>query len=39
LTHSVEEKEVEDHVDFILDPVLPKEYKDTVAELNRSRTN
>jgi hypothetical protein len=30
---------VEDHGDFILGPVSPKEYKDTVAELNGSRTN
>jgi hypothetical protein len=30
-------REVEAHGDFILGPVSPKEYKDTVAELNRSR--
>jgi hypothetical protein len=30
---------LEDHGDFILGPVSPKEYKDTVAELNGSRTN
>jgi hypothetical protein len=30
---------VEAHGDFILDPVSPKEYKDTVAELNGSQTN
>jgi hypothetical protein len=30
---------VEDHGDFILGPVSPKEYKDTMAELNGSRTN
>jgi hypothetical protein len=30
---------VEDHSNFILGPVSPKEYKDTVAELNGSRTN
>jgi hypothetical protein len=30
---------VEDHGDFILGPVSRKEYKDTVAELNGSRTN
>jgi hypothetical protein len=30
---------VEDHNDFILGPVSPKEYKDTVAELNGSPTN
>jgi hypothetical protein len=29
---------VDDHSDFILGPVSPKEYKDTVAELNGSRT-
>jgi hypothetical protein len=32
-------RKVEDHADFILGPVSPKEYKDTVAELNGSRTN
>jgi hypothetical protein len=30
---------VEDHDDFILGPVSPKEYKDTVAELHGSRSN
>jgi hypothetical protein len=30
---------VEDHGDFIIGPVSPKEYKDTVAKLNGSRTN
>jgi hypothetical protein len=30
---------VEAHGDFILGPVSPKEYKDTVTELNGSRTN
>jgi hypothetical protein len=30
---------VEDHGDFTLGPVSPKEYKDTVADLNGSRTN
>jgi hypothetical protein len=30
---------VEDHGDFILCPVSPKEYKDTVTELNGSRMN
>jgi hypothetical protein len=30
---------VEAHGDFILGPVSPKEYKETVAELNGSRTN
>jgi hypothetical protein len=32
-------RKVEAHGDFILGPVSPKEYKDTVAELNGSRTN
>jgi hypothetical protein len=32
-------RKVEAHGDFILGPVSPKEYKDTVAELNESRTN
>jgi hypothetical protein len=32
-------RKVEAHGDFILGPVLPKEYKDTVAELNGSRIN
>jgi hypothetical protein len=32
-------RKVESHGDFILGPVSPKEYKDTVAELNESRTN
>jgi hypothetical protein len=32
-------KKVEEHNDFILGPVSPKEYKDTVAELNGSQTN
>jgi hypothetical protein len=32
-------RKVEAHEDFILGPVSPKEYKDTVAELNGSRTN
>jgi hypothetical protein len=35
----LKKRKVEDHVDFILGPVSPKEYKDTVAELNGSRTN
>jgi hypothetical protein len=30
---------VEDHGDFVLGPVSPKEYKDTVTELNGSQTN
>jgi hypothetical protein len=32
-------RKVEAHGDCILGPVSPKEYKDTVAELNGSRTN
>jgi hypothetical protein len=32
-------RKVEGHGDFILGPVSPKEYKDTVAELNGSQTN
>jgi hypothetical protein len=32
-------KKVEDHGDFILGSVSPKEYKDTVAELNGSQMN
>jgi hypothetical protein len=32
-------RKVEAHGDFILGPVSPKEYKDTVSELNGSRTN
>jgi hypothetical protein len=32
-------RKVEAHGDLILGPVSPKEYKDTVAELNGSRTN
>jgi hypothetical protein len=32
-------RKVEAHGDFIRGPVSPKEYKDTVAELNGSRTN
>jgi hypothetical protein len=32
-------RKVEDHADFILGPMSPKEYKDTVAELNGSRAN
>jgi mono/diheme cytochrome c family protein len=35
----LKKRKVEAHGDFILDPVSPKEYKDTVAELNGSRTN
>jgi hypothetical protein len=32
-------RKVEAHGDFILSPVSPKEYKETAAELNGSRTN
>jgi hypothetical protein len=32
-------RKVEAHGDFILSPVPPKEYKETDAELNGSRTN
>jgi hypothetical protein len=35
----LKKRKVEDHGDFILSPVSPKEYKDTVVELNGSRTN
>jgi hypothetical protein len=35
----LKKRKVEGHGDFILGPVSPKEYKDTVAELNGSRTN
>jgi hypothetical protein len=35
----LKKRKVEAHGDFILSPVSPKEYKDTVAELNGSRTN
>jgi hypothetical protein len=35
----LKKRKVEAHGDFILDPVSPKEYKDTVTELNGSRTN
>jgi hypothetical protein len=35
----LKKRKVEDHGDFILDPVSPKEYKEMVAELNGSRTN
>jgi hypothetical protein len=35
----LKKRKVEDHADFILGPVSLKEYKDTVAELNGSRTN
>jgi hypothetical protein len=35
----LKKRKVEAHGDFILGPVSPKEYKDTVTELNGSRTN
>jgi hypothetical protein len=35
----LKKRKVEAHGDFILGPVSPKEYKDTVAELNGSQTN
>jgi hypothetical protein len=35
----LKKRKVEEHGDFILGPVSPKEYKETVAELNGSRTN
>jgi hypothetical protein len=35
----LKKRKVEAHGDFILGPVSPKEYKDTVAELNGSRRN
>jgi hypothetical protein len=35
----LKKRKVEDHADFILGPVSSKEYKDTVEELNGSRTN
>jgi hypothetical protein len=35
----LKKRKVEAHRDFILGPVSPKQYKDTVAELNGSRTN
>jgi hypothetical protein len=35
----LKKRKVEDHGDFILGPVSLKEYKETVAELNGSRTN
>jgi hypothetical protein len=35
----LKKRKVEDHGDFILGPVSPKEYKEMVAELNGSRTN
>jgi hypothetical protein len=35
----LKKRKVEDHDNFILGPVSLKEYKETVAELNGSRTN
>jgi hypothetical protein len=35
----LKKRKVEAHGDFILSPVSPKEYKDTVVELNGSRMN
>jgi hypothetical protein len=35
----LKKRKVEAHGDFFLGPVSPKEYRDTVAELNGSRTN
>jgi hypothetical protein len=35
----LKKRKVEAHGDFILGPVSPKEYKETVVELNGSRTN
>jgi hypothetical protein len=35
----LKKRKVEDYGDFILGPVSPKEYKDTMAELNGSRMN
>jgi hypothetical protein len=35
----LKKRKVEDHDDFILGPVSPKEYKHTLTELNGSRTN
>jgi hypothetical protein len=35
----LKKRKVEAHGDFILSPVSSKEYNDTVAELNGSRTN
>jgi hypothetical protein len=35
----LKKRKVEDNNDFILGPVSPKDYKDTVAELNGSCTN
>jgi hypothetical protein len=35
----LKKRKVEAHGDFILGPISPKEYKDTVTELNGSRTN
>jgi hypothetical protein len=35
----LKKRKVEVHADFILGPVSPNKYKDTVTELNGSRTN
>jgi hypothetical protein len=35
----LKKRKVEDHDNFILGPVSLKEYKETVAKLNGSRTN
>jgi hypothetical protein len=35
----LKKRKVEAHGDFFLGPVSPKEYKNTVTELNESRTN
>jgi hypothetical protein len=35
----LKKRKVEDHDDFILGPVSPKEYKDTMAKLNGSQMN
>jgi hypothetical protein len=35
----LKKRKVEDHGNFILGPVSPKEYKDTMAELNGSQMN
>jgi hypothetical protein len=35
----LKKRKVEDHDNFILGPMSPKEYKEMVAELNGSRTN
>jgi hypothetical protein len=35
----LKKRKVEDHDDFILGPVSPKEYKEIVTEINGSQTN